>query len=1778
MADKSVDVHVRVLTLDPAENTFLPVPGAQLLIEHDAVINQTLFEGEAVTDIEGRLVATITYDEAQEGKLNPFVTITLPDGSRAVPAAAPAPRQVQLPEEWETLHSGGEHLKDIHLHNSESFELELFVGLPARFRLEAVDFHPLDLGNPGPLPQDTLRIHLADYDVFIFDCLNPDDPLTGKGYDPNNGAMIDVGGDGHYPYFDVPPRAPDILDLPPEERSRLRAWVDPPGSPVGRVGGGGMARVGPLAVDRHGFVFVIDQNVIRRFYPDGTLCETLSHSDLRAPTGIAVDQYRNLFVADPGENRVLLFYLGEQGRYQHEQTLKPFDLISLVPLPDARDTFDRPAHLAVVPNRVVDANETLVVGNEGNGRILLLTIDVHNSGSAARRTVTETRPRFSNLGGFGEAVASPPADDQISLPSGVAVDYAGRVYVSDRERHRVTVWEVNTSAGLLGASLVASWGAADDSPGDGNRRFDTPGALALDAASGHLYVAEAGNQRVLRVAADNGDRLDAFQSGDLGTDSPLDPVGLAMDGRGELYIADRGTRCVHRTSVYDADGSARASDAAPRLVKSWGSLVDDDRLLRNPAGLALGGEGRLWVCDEGRHRVVGYRWEPVTRTYLQATTLADGLHSPQGVTEDADGNLYVADTAHRRVRRYDSELNLVATFGDSWPASPSRLAVGADGRAYVVEGDTGRIQIFSADGERLRSFGEGGRGEGQFFEPGQVAVAPGGELYVADAKNARIQKLDADGNFLLQWGEPGDGDGQFKEPRGVAVAADGRVYVADTKNHRVQRFDANGAFELAWGSRGVAAGEFESPRGVAVAPDGRVYVTDTGNDRVQRFSAGGAHQLSFGSSGTAVGFFKRPESVAVASDGRVYVADPQNRRVQRFDANGTNPREFDGIGTLVGPMNDPVGVAVAPDGTVLVADTGSNLVARLSADLAFVERWGEGGRGDEELRWPVDVAVARHDGTSRLLVVDQFDDSVRVLDLDGNFLHKLEEAAETPFDRPRSAAADSGGRVFLADPGNHRLVSFDADLDPAGGRAFGVGDPHFELRTPTGLSVDDEGQLLVTDKVAKRVYRLSPEGNLLGYWDLLHLVRQRAAFGAAKDGVVKFSSSLTATPAGDPGSGLSVVTHDGSLRLEEQGSGNLLDSEYLTVGATLLVQDGFTVKKSQLLGYHSRRFPKQGGDLLMPELARQVTLGFPTSAVLNPQGVLVVSDPSHDSLRLLQTRTDLALNLFDLGRGVLKELPDLSFRIRAQGEWQEELNLRARAALYTPGRRRLSKTLVLPNADRDRLEAFSEDRYEKSFRFGRPHRFGEVANAMRVTRRVQRWMTHLTRTDGPEERWGAGPESERVLNLGLVGVPRQTFFRYRDNLVTLGVDRSGRGPDSWDDGVVAHELGHWIQRRFIELNFPYDLENEDGHFHDEIINQNVALIEGFAEFVGLFWGSEHGSHDPVRGYPLRGFGVLTEIARDTDNYTDSRPLFHRHNPDGTIDPYEEPGQGLQNEGYFANTLWQLHHATVSPGILFADAPDYWYGYNTFLSDEESELWVRLFAETLPLEPPESFQSRGSEFWLLKVLEKAHELAGADAGLAFLPQLVRSLCELNNQLMPQVRVVQGGGLSGTLGASVETTQVSPGSPQTFTVELQDATGAPLEGHSLRFLVPTAQADRFSHPAADPVPDSVRGVAASGVHLPGSGNDLFRATNESGRARIRFEAQAEDVGQDLELRVGYQPDFDTDPTFAPPGPGLSRTERLRQLYLYELRGASKTAGGIDNNLGAWVSQTVTLQVRS
>lgn len=259
------------------------------------------------------------------------------------------------------------------------------------------------------------------------------------------------------------------------------------------------------------------------------------------------------------------------------------------------------------------------------------------------------------------------------------------------------------------------------------------------------------------------------------------------------------------------------------------------------------------------------------------------LVNPHGLTVDADGTIYVVDTALKGVQIFNRKEGSFSSASDEelQLQTPINPEVDAEQKLlYLTDAAAGLVRVLSlAEGGRAREFGRG-----QLERPtGIVLNRFTDELLVVDTRKAAVFRYHRyDLTLKGRFGERGSGPGQFNHPTDLAVNRAGEIVVSDALNFRVQIFSPDGRFLRSFGKAGDSPGYFNRPKGVAVDSDNNIYVVDTLFDNVQIFDIQGRLLLSFGSAGQGPGEFWMPSGIHIDRDDRIYVADTYNKRVQIF--------------------------------------------------------------------------------------------------------------------------------------------------------------------------------------------------------------------------------------------------------------------------------------------------------------------------------------------------------------------------------------------------------------------------------------------------------------------------------------------------------------------------------------------------------------------------------------------------------------------------------------------------------------------------------------------------------------------------------------------------------------------------------------------------------------------------------------------------------------------------------------------------------------------------------
>jgi uncharacterized protein (TIGR03437 family) len=401
--------------------------------------------------------------------------------------------------------------------------------------------------------------------------------------------------------------------------------------------------------------------------------------------------------------------------------------------------------LSDVTDVAVDGNGNVFVADASNHRVLAYP----SGGNAATRVWGQ--PDFTHNAPNGVDASS------ISGAYQIAVDYTSEpfpIYVADTNNHRIMIWRDSTSFKngapadrVIGQpDFTTAMANVDTGPGQtpSPTSLAGPRGIALDAA-GNLFVADSGNNRVLRfprpldqsgrITADlvlgQGDFFSSL-SATVTARSLRAPSGIALDVQGNLFVSDTGNNRVLQYAPGLSNGAAALRVFGQQDFFSGGAPQVSAESLFAPEGIFVDTFGFLYVADTGAHRVLIFPNAAGAPTagasasvvlgqnsfgVFGAGTGAGRLNSPRNVTTDSQGRIYIADTGSHRVVMYRPLVEL-PIFGASAAAVIGQSSLGASAANFN-----------SADGQATAQ---------GLFAPVGLFMDRNATLYVGDTGNNRV--------------------------------------------------------------------------------------------------------------------------------------------------------------------------------------------------------------------------------------------------------------------------------------------------------------------------------------------------------------------------------------------------------------------------------------------------------------------------------------------------------------------------------------------------------------------------------------------------------------------------------------------------------------------------------------------------------------------------------------------------------------------------------------------------------------------------------------------------------------------------------------------------------------------------------------------------------------------------------------------------------------------------------------------------------------------------------
>jgi sugar lactone lactonase YvrE len=1006
-----------------------------------------------------------------------------------------------------------------------------------------------------------------------------------------------------------------------------------------------------LAYDSLGELFILDAyNLDVRFinvssngaiqtYPGGFHAIGLPNGGggpppltLHGPTSIALDSQDNIFIAD--ETDQVIYAMDLNG------TLSVYAGGAQIPgYFDAQGTgarFNQPYGL------VIDAHENMYVSEAGNN--LIRVIDVNQNVS----TLAGIPSTIGEIDGAGGSAT-------FNSPLGMSMDANSNLIVADSLNNRIRLVSTTTAvvSTLVGAALATPTlspvnGMAMDSQGNtfftrGNiLKKLTPLGVATNFAGGNSSGKADGNGTAASFNA---------------------PMGVAIDGNDTIYLADSGNNTIRKidssANVTTLAGNAKNASAVD--VNATGTKA---RFI-TPTGITVDPAGTIYVTEPTNFTIRAVSQTGVVTTlagsatsgYVDATGVAASFASPNALTTDSVGNLFVVDAANNVIRKV-TPTGVVTTFAGTFGSNASTDGQGTSASfsspVGIVRDGAGNLYVTEATGA-VRKITSGGLVSTVYTNSVLTHTSIDGDDTIGNSGAPSWLELDSSGNIIFadtnlnsirqltlltmpplvlprpspapfvtptplpptptpipytsvstSAGYTGYVDGpsasaRFNQPTGTAYDANGNLFIADAANHVIRKMDTSGNVTLFAGSPGNfgsndglgSLAQFNSPFALVFDSLGNLFVTDTNNSLIRKITPAGLVSTFVGN-----GAFSTPRGITIDGHDTLYVTDEFLNQIFAVDNTGA-------VSTLAG--NGTAG----------------------DVDAAY---------GSAEFQNPTGIFFSFLNAT--LYVADWTNSALRTL-ANGN-------VSTLAAINGNSVVVDSSGNSYLAFPGGDQVYKYSsANVQTTLGgtnRAPGFVDgtaAHSLFSNPMGISLDPSSNVIVSDTNNNSIRKIvvKTTSTLVGKAQIIPLAAagyeangtgDQAALGAVNGVVVDSLGNTFATTSSNTIRKIAVTTNvvttfSGTAGTTGSAVGNQAHSTYSTPTGiaidssnNLYVSDSMnsTIRKITSAGVSSLFAGKVGvtGHVNGAAL-NHATFKQPMGLVFDPAGDLFVVDMADNAVR-----------------------------------------------------------------------------------------------------------------------------------------------------------------------------------------------------------------------------------------------------------------------------------------------------------------------------------------------------------------------------------------------------------------------------------------------------------------------------------------------------------------------------------------------------------------------------------
>ena len=695
---------------------------------------------------------------------------------------------------------------------------------------------------------------------------------------------------------------------------------------------------------------------------------------------------------------------------------------------------------------------------------LLYIVDWNNH--RIRRINNGVVETVAGSGELGDAQDGPAAQVNFNHPTNVFFDHQGNMLIAAWHNSVDKMYDFSTGLVHNVAGTGARAFGGDDGPA-AKAAFNLPSSVAVDSA-GRIYVSDQANYRIRMIdtvgtldlngtihtfagtgtpgyAGDNGPAKQAQFNSPNGQAAA--PAGrLTIDANNRLYVADTSNHCIR---LIDTDGTIRtvAGTGTPGYSGDNGPATQAQ--LNTPSDVAVTPDGSLYIADTMNNVIRKVSPDRIITTFAgngQGGFSGDGglatqakLDRPYGLDVGPDGTVYIADTHNHRIRRVTATL----------PPDYNPNGGGDNTKVTIIPctSDVGSICTYVGTGEEGFNSDSLDRLETALYWPFDIEFTPSGRRVVLDWNNHKVREILPDDTLTTIMGSDFVGDGpadlsdltppgaipstvNLNHPTEAKEFPNGDILVMAWHNHKLRELIKQtdlvrvlvGAGAGFAGDGGPASKALlnQPPHGTFDS-NGDYFFIDQRNERIRviyNFATQRGDGIINTVAGTGVGGFNgdgpalqtqlnfpagpNPEpsgGIVWAGNNSLYFSDTKNNRIRRLDFQsadfltatittvaGTGDASFGGDGgpAVSAQLNQPEDITLGPDGNIYFADTNNNRVRMIDLTTNTIQTVagtgdagyaGDGGPALAAQLWrPFGVAF---DPYGDLYIADTFNGRIR---------------------------------------------------------------------------------------------------------------------------------------------------------------------------------------------------------------------------------------------------------------------------------------------------------------------------------------------------------------------------------------------------------------------------------------------------------------------------------------------------------------------------------------------------------------------------------------------------------------------------------------------------------------------------------------------------------------------------------------------------------------------------------------------------------------------------------